>query len=198
VRALAGASPSAQTSAGGLAPLPPLPRLLRAVIRAAAGLVTPAESDKQAAWDAARSWVDPRGYRLSDRLWRNSVQLRARIDRQIAASVRAGQSPQDAYDRIEALLIGTPDAPGPGALRRLIVTEATRAYGRQVIVQAGRTGGLVRWVIFTAHALTDQCGRNARANPLGVGPGIYEAGSVPQFPAHPFCRCRLVQVGVRA
>jgi hypothetical protein len=178
------AGPLSSSAGGGAATPPPapLPRLLRAVIRAAAGLVTPAEADKQAAWDEARSWVDPRGHRLSARLWRNGLHLRARIDRQLAASVRAGHSPQEAFGRIAALLIGTPDAPGPGALRRLIVTEATRAYGRQVIVQAGRTGGLVRWVIFTAHALTDQCGRNARANPLGVGPGIYDGRERAEIP----------------
>jgi hypothetical protein len=71
LRAVSGTAPGLSSSSGkgGAAtpPLPPLPRLLRAVVRAAAGLVTPAESDKQAAWDAARSWVDPRGYRLSDR-----------------------------------------------------------------------------------------------------------------------------------
>jgi hypothetical protein len=161
------------------------------VIRAAAGLVTPAEADKRAAWEEAQKWIDPKGHALSARLWRNGRQLRARIDRQIAASVRAGHSPQEAYDRIEALLIGTKDAPGPGALRRLIVTEATRAHGMQVIVQAGRESKAVRWIVNTRHALTDQCGRNARADTFGLGAGVYPANRVPAFPNHPWCRCTL-------
>jgi hypothetical protein len=161
LRAVAGAAPGPPPPRPGAGaatpPLAPLPRLLRAVVRAAAGLVTPAEADKQAAWDAARSWVDPRGHRLSARLWRNGLHLRARIDRQLAASVRAGHSPQEAYDRIEALLIGTPDAPGPGALRRLIVTEATRAESWATISQARRSGHAVRWRVSSLHAGADEC-----------------------------------------
>lgn len=196
MRALTGTSPSAQFPRGGGVPKAPLPALVRGVVRASAGLVLPGEAERAAAWAEARTWRAPDGKTLSQRLWRNGQQIRRRVDETVTRSVGAGLSPDETWDRVEGLLIGTAgrDA-GPGALRRLIVTEGTRAHGVATIAAATRAEQSVRWVTTGGHAKSDECDQKARANRYGLGEGVYPASRVPEFPSHPFCKCRLVLVG---
>lgn len=193
LRLLAGRGPGTLWTPVG-APLTPLGALLRAVVKAAHGLVQPATVDKAAGWDRARGWVDPAGRTLSTRLWRDAAILRRRVDSTIATGLRAGTPAGQLAATVEALLTGEAGpGDGRGALRRLIHTEAVRAHGLAVIDEAGTRGGLVRWVVSPTHRGRDECDAKARAN-SGYGAGVYPPDSVPGFPSHPFCRCRLVQV----
>jgi len=187
-RALAGATPGAQFPTSGGVPRAPLPALLRAVVRAAAGLVPGA--DKDAAWDEARSWRAPDGKQLSARLWGNAARLRLRIDATLAAGVRAGLAPSEVARRVEGVIAGTAGA-GPGELRRLLVTEGSRSFGQATVAAAGRDGRAIRWLTGIGHTGFDECDRKARANLFGLGAGTYPANRVPEFPSHPHCRCRL-------
>jgi hypothetical protein len=54
--------------------------------------------------DDTRTWVDPRGYRLSDRLWRTAASDRAQIDAILQAGVHKGQSPLQTSRQLESML----------------------------------------------------------------------------------------------
>jgi hypothetical protein len=60
------------------------------------------------AFDDTRSWVDPRGYRLSDRLWRARQADRDAIDAILRGAVASGDDPLKAAKRLEDYL--TPEA----------------------------------------------------------------------------------------
>lgn len=193
VRALVGASPGAMFPRDGGRPAAPLARLVRAVVRAAVGLATPDAASRARGWDEARRWVDPAGRTLARRLWRDADLLRRRIDREVERGLRAGVEPEALARRVEALLLGEPGDDGRGAFRRLFHTEASRAHGLAVIQAAGEAGRLVRWRVSGRHVRADECDAHARRD-VGHGGGVYPAGGVPRFPAHPWCRCSLVLV----
>ncbi|PJF23673.1 MAG: hypothetical protein CUN53_21700, partial [Phototrophicales bacterium] len=44
-----------------------------------------------AQYEPAHTWVDPKGYRLSDRIWRTGEITRQRIDALIAEGIREGK-----------------------------------------------------------------------------------------------------------
>ncbi len=92
-------------------------------------------------YDAMHTWVDPNGYRLSDRIWRASQETRDQIDALITTGIRRGMSARQLADALTAYLV--PTETGSRALRpfggrftadgasynamRLARTEITRA-----------------------------------------------------------------------
>ncbi|MBA3580733.1 MAG: hypothetical protein H0W42_12210 [Gemmatimonadaceae bacterium] len=112
------------------------------------------------AFDDTRSWVDPRGYRLSDRLWNARKADRDAIDRILREAIVAGDDPLAAARRLEDYLL-------PSARP----------------VRDPRTGRLVRWKRDElGNLLRDSGGRLISAQPIGAitrtprsGAGSYAA-----------------------
>lgn len=158
------------------------------------------------ALDDTRSWVDPRGYRLSDRLWSNRQRDRAAIDRQLRESIAAGDGPIETAEKLGDYLTPhgregitrKPRTAGPGlaAARTLARTETTRAFGRAT-EQASRLNRFSRglkWNLSNAHTEPDDCDDRARRHSRGMGPGEYTHDEWPPYPGHPNEMCYPTQV----
>jgi hypothetical protein len=74
--------------------------------------------DAFAQYDPLHLWVDPNGYRLSDRIWRTGVDTRARLDAMLAEQIRNGNSALNISKKSEQFML-----PGRAALR------TTKPYG---------------------------------------------------------------------
>ena len=80
-----------------------------------------------ARYEPAHTWVDPQGYRLSDRIWRTTGNTRRQIDLLLADGVANGRSATAMAHDLEPFLL-------PG--RQLVRT--TRPYGRDASFDAMR------------------------------------------------------------
>lgn len=180
-----------------------------------AALVTPT-GQRKPTLDPSRSWVDPNGYKLSDRIWQNGTAVRAQIDTLLDHGIRSGASAVDIAGALEGFLtdagrnkqvlvrqkdgtmkleprpIVTSTPYGTSGLanpRRLARTEVTRAYGSATI-EAAKVNPFVaglQWRVSGNHPETDECDANASADSHGLGAGVYPVGSVPRYPNHPNC-----------
>ena len=169
---------------------------------------------KADALDDTRSWVDPRGFTLSDRIWSARASDRAAIEGILREGIAAGEDPLLVARRLEVYLTpegrrletttppvrrGTPEeyrsGKGSYAARRLARTEITRAHGQATIQAAERnpfvTG--VRWNLSPSHPKVDICDEHASRD-TGLGRGVYRVRDVPRYPAHPHCLCNLAPV----
>lgn len=149
-----------------------------------------------AQYEPAHTWVDPNGYRLSDRIWRTGEVTRQRLDALIAEGIRQGRSAVEIANLAERFL--RPDRrafrtqkpygqDGSYDALRLARTEITRANGQAHLVAAKMNPyvwGTV-WNLSPSHPKTDICDDNAFMSPYGINDGI------PQYPAHPHCLCYL-------
>jgi hypothetical protein len=64
--------------------------------------------EQRGLYDPFHSWIDPSGYRLSDRVWRDAIDVRSRIDRLLDYHIAQGASAVDIADELERFL--TPGA----------------------------------------------------------------------------------------
>jgi hypothetical protein len=69
------------------------------------------------AFDTTRTWVDPNGYRLSDRLWKASARDRAAIDRILQRAVLDGEGIREVTQQLERYLTDGGRYGGPGTSR---------------------------------------------------------------------------------
>jgi hypothetical protein len=168
-------------------------------------------------FDANRRWVDPDGYRLSDRVWKGGRQVRKQIDRILVDGIRNGDSAVDIAAKLERYL--NPDkAPikyqkngriirknttrtpygshGSSFARSLARTEITRVHGQAVIesMKVLPGGGNVQWRLSASHPKPDQCDDNASRDSYDLGPGVYPPDQVPRYPNHPQDICALLPV----
>lgn len=161
------------------------------------------------ALDELRTWVDPNGYRLSDRLWHTGQLVRATIDQRLRAGIAAGDSAVTIAEGLtgflrpgatQTTLTPNPIYNGEGSYpaRRLARTEVTRAHGQATLRAAAENPFVqgVRWLVSTNHPDPDDCDDNATADNYGLGPGGYPADQVPDYPAHPQCRCTLSPIAM--
>lgn len=157
----------------------------------------------RASYDPFHQFVDPNGYRLSDRIWRTSIDVRSRVDGLLDYHISRGTSAVDLADLLEPYLTRgglrqrtlTPyGTEGSYAARRLARTEITAASGRAVVNSSSSnpfvTG--VRWVLSRAHRDIDECDYNANGGP--AGDGVYAPEDVPRYPNHPNELCTLAPV----
>jgi len=162
------------------------------------GLVQP-----RGMYEPFHTWVDPNGYRLSDRVWRTSIEVRSRVDRLVDYHISQGTSAVRMANLLEPFL--TPGAllqktqtpygsEGSYAARRLARTEITAAAGRASINAASANPFVdsMQWRLSGSHPKIDICDQYARGGPNGDG--IYPLGEVPAYPPHPFCLCGLLPV----
>lgn len=152
-----------------------------------------------AAYDAPHQWIDPNGYRLSDRVWNTAAQTRQQIDRYLDTAIREGRGALVMSRELEQFLI-------PGrALRtkapygtdasfdamRLARTEITRAHGKAAETAAAMNPFVsgMKWNLSASHPRIDICDAYARGGENGDG--VYPMGGTPPYPAHPNCLCYL-------
>lgn len=134
--------------------------------------------------DTARTWIDPNGYTLSDRVWLAGVKARARIDATLDAGIAAGRSAHD----IAAELVRLSRPGSPTALSDALTlarTEIARSHAEATAVAAGRSPFIaaLRYAVDpSGHTGTDQCDALV---------GVYPVNSAPRPPRHPNCRCTL-------
>lgn len=159
--------------------------------------------EQRGVYDPFHQWVDPNGYRLSDRIWRTSIEVRSRIDRLLDYHIARGTSAVDIAELLEPFL--TPQAlrqrtvrpygtEGSYAARRLARTEITAAAGRATVNAAAANPFVERlqWRTSGSHPGFDICDQNARGGPNGDG--IYAIAETPPYPSHPNCLCSLLPV----
>lgn len=153
------------------------------------------EPNPLAQYDSMHEWVDPNGYRLSDRVWRASVHTRQQIDAMVATRIREGASARRLARELERFL-----HPDRAALRtrrpygsdasfdamRLARTEITAAHSRAMLESARHNPYVtaVDWVLSPSHPRTDRCDDWAAGGP-------YPLDNAPSPPDHPHCLCHL-------
>jgi hypothetical protein len=154
-------------------------------------------------FETPHTWLDDRGFNLSDRIWRISLDTRQRIDTLVSQGIRQGWSAAKLSRELETYLI--PDATVPTKLpygrsasfpaMRLARTEIARAgneaslislklhpyYSKVDIVRSGR--GDPKCPICAAHA-TISIGGSRTQEP-------YSLNDVPKVPLHPHCMCHI-------
>lgn len=143
-------------------------------------------------------WMDERGYVLSDRIWRTSMDTRSRLDAFLADHIRRGTGALRMSKLLEQFLV-----PGRAALRttrpygsdasfhamRLGRTEITRQAG-QVFLASSRANPFVEainWNLSGSHPKPDICDDLAAGSP-------YSLDNVPSYPAHPHDMCYLTTI----
>lgn len=159
--------------------------------------------------DPQRRWVDPAGYRLSDRVWKAGQRQRKAIDRVIAQGIRKGTGPVTLAGELNRYL--NPDfAPvkydpngrvtrrnrrpsGATSARVLARTELQRVHHDATVdavarLEVHRVG--VKWALSAAHPKIDICDSYAKGSSPGFPPGVYWPDEVPSLP-HPQCLCNL-------
>lgn len=153
------------------------------------------------AFDDTRSWIDPNGYQLSDRVWNAGEAVRRDIDATLRASIQNGADAlrvatelrQYMHPDAAGRLTYAPYRGGAGAVgaRRLARTEITRAFNESARTAHGMnpfvTG--LRWTLSNRHPKSDVCDGYASADDHDLGPGVYPKDSTPTMPAHPNCLC---------
>lgn len=135
--------------------------------------------------DDTRSWVDPNGHRLSDRVWLAGQYDRDQIDKILRQGIASGEGVRVTAKHLREHL--QPDGVGNYAARRLAQTETSRAFneGRRQAAELNPFVTGVTWNLSLTHASThgqDVCEENARG-------GSFDPNDAPTMPGHPFCRC---------
>ena len=155
-------------------------------------------------YDPFHKFVDPAGYRLSDRIWRSGLGERTAIDRFLDFHVKEGTSAVEMAKTLEVYLTGSAAGVGTAkpygtvgsySARRLARTEITAAAGRSTIAmsEANPFVGGIKWILSASHPDVDNCDKNARGGENGDG--IYKPSEVPPYPDHPHELCTLSPQG---
>jgi hypothetical protein len=175
----------------------------------AMGLPTPPSQivRPRGTYDAFHRWVDPNGYRLSDRIWTTSINVRSRIDALMEYHIANGTSAIEIANLLEPFLTPggkksrtlKPYPPpygteGSYAARRLARTEITAAAGRATVNASAANPFVqsIQWRLSGSHRDLDQCNVYASGGPNGDG--IYPIDQVPAYPSHPHELCSLLPV----
>lgn len=155
-----------------------------------------------AQYDPMHTWVDPNGYRLSDRIWNTSNKARAQLDALMTDLMRQGTSAAEIAKLTERFLV-----PGRVAIRtkkpygsdasydamRLGRTELAAASNRAALL-AGRMNPYVDTMdiarSMNGDPTCDDCESHASVGRDGLRKRQpYPLYSVPYLPRHPHCMC---------
>ena len=158
------------------------------------------------AYDAPHTWVDPNGYRLSDRVWNSAAATRRHLDVYLDTAIREGKGALQMSRDLERFLtpgrtLPTTNAPyGTNASfdgMRLARTEISQASQRAHIVSAAMNPFVdgLKWNLSASHPHYDICDKLASGGPNGDG--VYEIATYPSRP-HPQCLCYSTNVMVDA
>lgn len=153
-----------------------------------------------AQYEAPHTWVDPNGYRLSDRIWNTAAAERQRLNAYLDDAIKQGKGAltmsRELVQFLDPSRSGLKTSKPYGSkvsfdAMRLARTEITRAHGQAHVV-AGAMNPFVagdKWNLSPRHPRPDVCDIYARGGPNGDG--VYPTGTLPGYPAHPSCLCNL-------
>jgi len=145
-----------------------------------------------AGYDPLHLWVDPNGYRLSDRIWSTASTTRLKVDAMLDDGIKRGRGSLKLSRDLEQFLlpnrtlVRTKTPYGTDAsydAMRLARTEISRAAA-QAHETAARANPFVeklRWKLSPQHPCCDICDNYADKE--------YELDALPTQPAHPHCMC---------
>lgn len=169
----------------------------------------PNTTNPLAAYDAPHTWVDPNGYRLSDRIWQSSIEVRSRMDALIADGIREGRSAVEIAKDLEPFLLPdraglTTNKPygskGSSDALRLARSEIGRAHSEAAYI-AAQTNPFVDGMDFktsTSHPKIDICDDFATISSSGtrIRDPYPLTGYVPLpiVDTHPLCLCIIFAV----
>lgn len=147
-------------------------------------------------------WLDPRGFKLADRIQRMAVEIKARMSRffdyHIGRGTEAGQMAQKATDLLTTGEKGrTPYGPQASYPARLLLRNEMIVAGGNATQNLSRVSPIVEaiaWDLDPSHPRIDICDDYAHGGPNGDG--VYSFELLPPYPAHPLCRCHLRPVAV--
>lgn len=197
----------------GQAPQRPNDPFLRVVTALDGPVVQQGRLVRSRLLDPQRRWVDPKGYRLSDRVWKQGRDARRAIDARLVEGIRNGEDAVSIARDLEKYLNPSQQPttilrngkvvrrnqtryPGRGGwgssrARALARTEISRVYNAAVHeagkVTPGATGA--KWNLSAAHPLTDRCDDHASNHSPGMGKGEYTFDAFPTMPDHSNCLC---------
>ena len=160
-------------------------------------------SNPLAQYDAPHTWVDPKGYTLSDRIWQSSIATRTRIDQYLSDGIRTGRGALEMSRELEQYLLPerrnlrTNKPYGTNASYHAMVlarTEITRAHTEAQFVasQANPFVDVADFALSAQHPKLDICDRLAS---IGMGgerlKEPYPLASCPRpvKDTHPQCLC---------
>lgn len=152
--------------------------------------------------DSFTQWVDPRGFRLGDRIVRMAIEARSRVNRFLEYHLgRSTPAAEMATAAEQFLTTGErqrrPYGQQGGFPAQRLVRNEVVAAGGLALQNASQVNPFVRaiqWVLDPAHPRVDVCDGYASGGP--DGDGVYSFELVPSFPAHPLCICHLYPVQV--
>jgi hypothetical protein len=160
-----------------------------------------------ARYEPPHRWVDPNGYRLSDRIWNTANNTRRRLDLFLDTSIREGRGAASMARELEQFLqpgrlLRRTNAPyGRDAsfdAMRLARTEIARAHAHAGEMSAAMNPFVqgLKWTLSGSHRKRDICDDYAMG---GVnGDGVYPIDDHPTMPAHPQDMCRWTYVMIDA
>lgn len=148
------------------------------------------------AWyEPAHTWVDPNGYRLSDRIWNTDQAVRLKLDRVLAQMINEGRGSREIANSVTRFL-----NPGRSAITttrpygtrvsydamRLARTEITRAHSAATKASALANPYVVEmdWNLSASHPKVDICDALAAGSPYPK-----ESAPIPVVDSHPQCIC---------
>lgn len=160
--------------------------------------------------DPNRRWVNPNGYRLSDRVWKAGRKNRRRINNALRKGVREGRGPITIGKELERYLnprYAPVEYRGNGQIirtnkykrnpsgvsyaRQLARTEVqhmAHASTREAVQSIEWLGAGIEWALSNAHPRVDICDTLAARGSNGYPRGVYTPGDFPAVP-HPGCLC---------
>jgi len=179
---------------------------------------------KRATFDIWKYYAED-GLKLSDRIWKLAKQTAKDIEKQVMLSLQTGMSARNLRDQIlktaeqqpveipvwlqKQLKNAAPETIAKKVEKyikkrqkynamRVARTEIQRAWRVTYVNQAKQLPFVkgIKWNLSKSHPKKDICDELARANPVGLGPGVYPPDAVPfgGMPAHPHCLCYLTTV----
>lgn len=147
-------------------------------------------------------WLDPRGFKLADRIQRMAVEIKARMSRFFDYHIGRGTpAPTMAQKATELLTTGekgrVPYGPQAAYPARLLLRNEMIVAGGSATQNLSRVSPIVqaiRWVLSPLHPRADICDEYAAGGPNGDG--VYSFELVPAYPPHTGCLCGLFPVAV--
>ncbi len=149
-----------------------------------------------AQYEWAHTWVDPNGYRLSDRVWQAAIRTRVKVDTILADGIRQGMSAESIAKQLERFLrpdradLRTDKPYGRDAsydAMRLARSEITRAHSQAALTSALRNPYVshMNWRLSGSHPKPDICDDRAKGSPYPIAKKV----PLPVQDSHPQCLC---------
>lgn len=164
---------------------------------------TPRRPVQEMSVSSFTQWLDPRGFRLTERIQRVAVEVRSRLARFVDYHASKGTPAPTMAAKVETFMTTGEKGKtaygnqGTVAPRVLVQHEMVKAGGDTVKATSAISPYVrgAQWLLSPLHFMTDNCDNLAEGGENGDG--IYPLSELPAFPDHPNCRCGLRAVPVR-